>query len=315
MIIIPLRFGMKGFMRVQVWRPDYILHRPRIDTGFFPNQILNNGRNNMNTQSSWLNYCRVGTDNTAPTALDTQLGNQKAYTNTVESNTTSTEGSAPYFGWRRKRFRFDVGAGHGGFNLSEAGIGWDTTGSTLISRALIIDPITQLPTTVTPLADEILDVTYELRYYPPLGDSTNSVTLNGVDYDTTTRAVAVTGSRWSDDIGTAIGQYSPNNAAWSAWDGALGDITDASPDGTSAALDNDDQVNESYSANSYQIVMVANCGPTGWNLGAGIRCINIKTTAGEYQTSFSSNPGGSTIPKTTDYTMQMKWVLSWSEYT
>lgn len=307
-----LSLGMKGFFRFQVWRPDDVLNRCRIDTGFFPNKILDNGRNNMYTQTSWLGWCRVGTGNVAPTALDTQLQAQVASSSFIPFTSSSTQGSAPYFGWKRNTYRFNVGAGHGGQNLNEAGIGWGSTGSTLISRARIIDPITQIETTVTPLADEVLDVTYELRYYPPLADVANSVVLNGVTYSTVSRAVAVTGDRWSQDIGTRIGEYSPNNSSWSAWNDVLGAITAASPGGVSAALDTNTQYNEAYVGNSYQIVMVAPCGINGWNVASGIRCINVKTTAGEYQTQFTG-PSGVRVPKTSSFTMQAKFVLGWTE--
>jgi len=301
-VLLPkkMALGMKGFLRFQVWRPDDVLNRCRIDTGFFPNKILDNGRNNMYTQTSWLTWCRVGTGNVAPTALDTQLQAQVASSNLIPFTSHSTQGSAPYFGWKRNTYRFNVGAGHGGQNLNEAGIGWGSTGSTLISRAR-----------VTPLADEVLDVTYELRYYPPLSDALNSVVLNGVTYDTISRAVAVTTDRWSQNIGQRIGEYSPVNSSWSAWNGALGAITAASPGGTSAALDNNAQYIESYVGNSYQIVMVAQCGINGWNVASGIRCLNITTTAGAYQTQFSSNPGGLSVPKTSSFTMQTKFVLGW----
>jgi len=314
-IILPkMQVGMKGFMRLRCWRPDQHLNRCRIDTGFFPNLILTNGLENMNLQANWLTHCRVGTSSTAASAGQTQLVAQVASTSTIFSSSTSTEGSTPFFGRKLTNFRFPVGAGHGGQNLNEAGIGWGSSGSTLISRARIIDPITQLEATVTPLADEILELTYDFRYYPPLGDVLNTVTLNGVTYNTTTRAVAVTGAQWSAFIGQRIGEYAANSNSWSAHDGELGAISAATPLGVSVGLGNQDQYNEAYSGGSNQIVMVAQCTPSGWNLGSGIRCLKIDTTAGSYQTRFGSNPGDLRIPKTNLFTMQMKWVLGWAEY-
>jgi hypothetical protein len=307
---IGLRFGMKGFMRWQL--RNKFSGKIRYDTGFFPNQILTAGRNNMYTQANWLTHCHVGTSSTPPTAGDTQLGGFVVSTSTIVSTTDGTQGAAPYFGWKRKTFRFAVGAGHGGNNLSEAGVGWAGSGSTLVSRALIIDPITQLPTTITPLTDEILDITYEMRYYPPLIDASNSVTLDGVNYDTLTRASIVTSEVWSDNIGSRIGYRSGPNY-WAAYDGSIGSITTA-PSGTLADISGGSLANEAYINNSYEIVMVATCGPGGWNLGSGIRCLTLWTTAGSYQTQFTSNPGGTTIPKDTNYQMIMKWTLGWDEY-
>jgi len=303
------RFGLRGFMRVQLINAT--TGKCRWDSGFFPNKILTAGRNNMNTVSSWLTHCHVGTNGTAPQATDTQLLGFVVSTSSTVAFSDGTQPSAPYYGWYRQTFRFAVGAGHGGQNISEAGIGWGASGSVLISRALIIDPITQQTTTVTPLADEIMDVTYELRYYPPLSDVYNTVTLNGVVYDTVTRAAEVTNNRWSVNIGDAIGQYSPFVSSWRAYDGALGTITQ-SPSGNPADHNAGDQYDEGYSNNSYQIVMMSPTGALGWNLGAGIRCIRIQTTAGMYQTSFAAQSGGATIPKTTGFTMVMGWTLSWA---
>ncbi len=267
----------------------------------------------MATQASWLTHCHVGRGSTPPTATDTQLEDFVVATATVVANSDSTQGSAPYFGWRRKTFRFAVGAGHGGQNLSEAGIGWNTAGSVLVSRALIIDPDTQLPTTVTPLADELLDVTYELRYYPPLSDALNSVTLNGVNYDTITRAANVTDAIWSDYIGESIGILGTAVSYWKAYDGNIGTLTQL-PSGSSVNIDNATAYNLAYSNNSYQRKMGASCGSSGWNLGAGIRSLAILTKAGAFQTQLNANPGGTTVPKTVSYTMIFEWVLNWSEY-
>jgi len=314
-LVVPvgLGLGMKGFMRMQVWRPDQVINRCRIDTGWFPNKLLNSGRNQMSQRSDWMNYAQVGTNNTPALATDTGLLSRVAGTSTIQSNSNGTQGSAPYYGWKRKTFRFGVGAGHGGFPISEGGVGWSATGANLISRALILDPITQLETTVSPLVDELLDLSYELRYYPPLADVNQSVTLDGLNYDVITRASEVTSSSyWSADIGAAIGQYALFNSDWRAYDGNIGTILQE-PSGVAANCDNEDQFNQAYSNNSYQQDMQCNTGSAGWNLGAGIRSIRIKTTAGAYQSQFTRNPGGQTIPKTSSFTMEMVWRLGWTE--
>ena len=60
-------------------------------------------------------------------------------------------------------------------------------------------------TTITPLADEILDVVVEVRYYPPLTDTTGTVTLNGIDYDYIIRAASITNvAGWGEFIGNKI---------------------------------------------------------------------------------------------------------------
>jgi len=264
----------------------------------------------MATEAVWMTYCQVGTDNTAPTQSQTALVAHHAGASDIQSTTNGQEAAAPYFGWKRRTYRF--AAGTVAANLSEAGIGWGAAGSTLISRALILDPVTQTPTTITPLIDEILDVTYELRYYPPLVDVTSpQVTLAGVLYDTITRAAVVTGDKWSALIGDKIDVIA-GLTDWRAYDGNLGTL-EQNPSGTSADSDSTSQASDAYVNNSYEISMNCPVGSTGWNLGAGIRSVRIHTTAGAYQTQFDAASGGATVPKTTSYTMTMGWTISWSE--
>lgn len=278
-------------------------------TGWMPNQILDEGRNIMASSSNWAgsgSKCQVGTNNTTPSVSDTQLLGYVAGTSVIQAHSSGAQSSTPYYGWDLTTYRFGLGDAAG--NLSEAGVGWNTAdGPFLISRALIVDG-TGTPTTVTVLGDEFLDVTYELRYYPPLVDVLGTVTLNGVQYDTITRAAAVTS--WGQDVGAILGQKSLFNTDWQAYDGDLGTIIQA-PSGTSAACDNDDQFNLAYSNNSYQIDMQCSTGPTGWNLGSGIRSIRIKTNAGDFQTQFNATSGGARVPKDTNFTMELVWRLSW----
>ena len=66
------------------------------------------------------------------------------------------------------------------------------------------------------LSTEFLDLTYELRYYPPLIDVLGTITLDGVVYDTTLRAASVTNADyWGSIIGSQIAGI--NNTAGNVW--------------------------------------------------------------------------------------------------
>lgn len=306
-LIIPARLtvGMKGFFRIQIRRPD---GRIRFDTNWYPNTILDSGRNYA-AVGNFMLTCQVGTDNTAPNVNQTGLLGHHAGTTTI---TTEDKGSqsliAPYYAWKRKIFRFDIGTVAA--NLTEVGVGWGTTGSTLFSRAFILDPVTQLPTTITPLADELLDVQYELRYYPPDIDVVlPQIELNGVTYDTISRAAEVNSEFWYNGIGNKIVANDTNN--WTAFSGNIGTVLQ-NPSGTSDGNNNGSVGTAAYSNNSYEIDVHANVLSTDWNIVGGIRSIRLRTTAGSFQTEFSSNPGAATIPKTNAYTMFMEWRLNWS---
>ena len=320
-----ISIGCKGFVRLEAIKVktckdgspildkngNYIEISKRILADWFPNKLLDSGRNRMGTNSDWLNCVQVGTNNTTPQATDTGLLGYIAGSSSIQETITGAEASSPYFAWKRRRWRY--GVGETAANLSEVGVGWSTAnGAYLVSRALIVDGDGN-PTTVTPLADEILDVWYEFRYYPPETDVTGTVTLNGVDYNYTVRASEVTVTETADLIGTAIGEYSPGlvHQDWNAYDGTIGTLTQA-PNGLSAN-GTQDPTNSPYSNNSYQRRMSINCGTTGWNLAGGIRSIRIKTTAGRFQTQFGSVSGDNKIPKTDQFTMDMAWIISWSE--
>lgn len=308
---VPLCIRMQGFYRVQI--RNKFSGKCRFDSGFYPNVLLTAGMNEM-SQRNFMSHCQVGTDGTVPNANQTQLLGHHAGTNTIQDDTNGQQVvTTPYYAWRRKIFRFATGTVAA--NLTEVGVGWDLTGSTLISRAFILDPITQNPTTVTPLADEFMDVTYELRYYPPSADATSpSITLKSVLYDTITRAAEVNSQFWSDSIGTKIGYRAPD---WRAYDGNIGTVLQ-NPSGNSAGLPLSGYSfsNETYSNNSFEQKMTIGVPWDAWNVpgGAGIRSIRIRTTAGSFQTQFDSNPGGNRIPKTSDQTMIMKWKISWGAY-
>jgi hypothetical protein len=314
-LAIQIEFGIKTFYKIESFNPRTGKITPL--SGWFGNTVLDSGRNQM-SQQPWFTSCQVGNNSTAPQQTDTGLlGYVDGTTDTVADD-HGAQGSAPHYGWRRKVFQFDPGA-IGGQNLAEVGIGWGTSGATIATRALIED-VGGSQITITPLADEFLWVTAEVRYYPPTGDVTGTVTLNSVVYNYIFRAAEVTNTTWwGSRIGEAIGQYSAANTDWIAYDGLLGTVEQA-PSGLSAPCDNQDQTNLPYSNNSYEQKMQCNCGAgsgigNAWNLTNGIRSILISTTAGRYQTQFGEDPGalGNPIPKDDTFTMEMVWLLNWVE--
>lgn len=282
---------------------------------WFKNKMLDSGRNNLVTQNNWAysgSKCHVGAGTNAALATDTALQTFVASTSTVQAQSFGAQSSPPYYGWSLITYRFAVGVATG--NLSEVGVGWGTSGATLITRARIVDGMGD-PTTITVLGDEVLDVTYELRYYPPLTPVNGTVTLNGITYNTVSTAAEVNNaSTQGGNMGQTMGQYSLFTSDWQAYDGALGTIIQ-NPSGVSAACDNATQFNKAYVNNSYYVDMQCNCGITGWNLGNGIRSIRIRTNAGSFQTSFTAQGTGFTIPKTVNFTMIMVWRLAWIEGT
>ena len=269
----------------------------------FPNLILDAGLERMGV-GSYLDVCRVGTGNSTPTALQTQLDNKIASTSTVLTNSYGAQPTAPYYGWRRKTFRFAAGVATG--NLSEVGVGWGniTTDNTIYCRARILDGV-GAPTTINVLADEALDVIYEIRAYPPLTD----VVVLGLDlgmctHTATVRAASVTdGAFWGADLGSQVefvGNY------WAAlYNGTIGAITTI-PSGSGAGAD---ATNLSYVPLSRTKKSNLNLSLTAANLAGGIVSLDTRTTIGRYQIGFSP-----AIDKTASRTLRLDLQVSWGRY-
>ncbi|KXU39381.1 hypothetical protein AXE65_08850 [Ventosimonas gracilis] len=149
---------------------------PRILADWFPNLITNYGMDlmsgaNSNYSYMW-EYCSVGTGNTPPAFANSQLINRKA---TTSDKTAIAVGKESAYIWKRMTYQFKQGAASG--NLAEVGIGANSNGSLLFSRALIKDTQGN-PTTITVLPDEVLQVVWEIRHYFPAPSQT-TVTIAG----------------------------------------------------------------------------------------------------------------------------------------
>lgn len=205
----------------------------RVLAGPFNNVITDQGLNRMGANDFYIGRCQVGSGNATPSTSDTGLQTWVAGTTTIHSNSRGAQNSPPYYAYDINTYRFGVGVAAG--NLSEVGVGWNTSGATLYSRALILDGSGN-PTTITVLPDEILDVVYEFRVYPPLDDVVGTINISGDTYNYTLRAAHVTshqtnvGPGW----GCANAQGLAGGLGWAgeARSGAIGPIT-GSPSGTS----------------------------------------------------------------------------------
>lgn len=162
-------------------------------TPWFDNLITNNGLDLIFNTPSYafgvkdLNIsCFVGTGSATPVVTDSTL---QAY---LASGSTSSTDSAVYvvgpppYWYQRRTYRFGTGVAAG--NLSEVGVG--AAFNNLFSRSLIKDNVGN-PITITVLSDEVLDVTYELRVYPPTADYSFNVILNGVSTSVLARTLNI----------------------------------------------------------------------------------------------------------------------------
>lgn len=227
--------------------------------GEFPNLITNLGLDMMAEGLNWNRYVSVGSGNATPNVLDTTL---QSYVNSTTSTIYTnifTQSSPPYYGSGVATWQFPIGSFPSGANLSEVGVGASPGGVNLFSRALILDNLGN-PTTITILATEALDITYQLNQYPPLIDLTGSVVISGVTYNWTSRALAVTNLSWSPLVPGGDAQGIFNIECYS--DASLADITANSPNGTYNGGP-DSGSNAVYTPGSYYVDST-----WGWSLAA-----------------------------------------------
>jgi len=303
-MVLHAKVGVAGRYRLRVGKRG---QAARIDTGWFDNIITDAGLNFMGDNNGYLTACQVGSGTATPVAGDTSLGSFVAGTNTEQSSSSSAEATSPYFSAWTKTFRFGEGVAAG--NLSEVGIGDSTTAGTLFSRARITDG-SGSATTITVLADEFLDVTYQLQLVPPTTDATFNVTdagPAGTVHAVTLRAMDVTDkSSWG--FGPASGNRVevPNNGA-TAYDGAIGTI-DASPSGTSSSVA---PPTTAYSNNSLERLSTIAFGLNDANFASDLKSLRFSfTSAGTWQAEFDP-----VIPKDNTKTLSITVKVSWTRTT
>ena len=166
---------VQGFFKIEGVRIVNGKEIKRTISDWFPNLVTDAGLDYSASNFVPLEYCQIGSGSTAPTVadigLDTWIAAQQGTYQAPTVNSTS-----PYYISHIVEYHFAIGAAAG--NLSEIGIGWQPSGATLFSRALILDA-SSTPTTITVLSDEYLYVTYEHRFYPSETDATGSVVFTG----------------------------------------------------------------------------------------------------------------------------------------
>lgn len=283
-----------GRFKLTAIRPD---GTERVLADWFDNLILDGGLDRMGV-GAFAEKCRVGSGNTVPVNGDTALVAQVAEADPY-SFTDGWDSGGTLYGYKRTVYRFSTGSAAG--NLSEVGVGW--AGGALFSRALIKDG-GGAPTTITVLADEILDVTYELRIYRPTVDTNTNITISGTNYTCTVRAANM--GSWRPNTLMNYGAGGDGNQLVQGWgnDAALGSVT-AQPSGTMNVGGVYATPVGSYANGSYQraykaIVSIAD-GSTP------IKAMIFYTPCGIYQMLVAPN-----IPKDATNRLTFNFNISWA---
>ena len=275
-----MQLGLAGYFRFEA--VNAVTGEKRLLSDWQPNLITEYGLERIGS-GGCIAAVQVGSGQTTPTINDTQMAAFIAETTTtLNTSTSGASSTAPYYGFTRRVFRFAAGAAQG--NLSEVGIRGGP--SLLFSRSLIKDANGN-PTTITVLANEFLDVTYELRIYAPTVDVTSQFTLNGQTHDCIVRASQCGNATfWSTSLhvfaANAIAGSGSGAQGCAVFTGDIGSVTQ-SPSGTTAhAL----VTQKTYSNNSRYLEIDCDFDLNTANFVGGVRSLRASSNIGCYQAQF-----------------------------
>lgn len=291
-----LNLEVSGHFKMVAVRPD----GSKRFLAEFDNLITNTGLNRIGNQSPGTNNltgCCVGTGTTAPAFSNTNLTNQIAHTTNLMSITRNTVPASNY-SFYRVTYRFAAGTATG--NLTEVGMRGDTspTGA-LFSRALILDGSGN-PTSITVLAEEALDVTYELRLYHPTADVTGTVNLGGTNYNyTIRRALSESADFGYPELALTLARGGTNPGAYSGGLVAATGIPSGSLASSSAP------VAATYTTGNYFRDFTVTFGLTSPTSNIG--SVVMITSLGIYQIAFSP-----VVPKTSSNIFTLNVRFTWA---
>lgn len=314
-----LHTSLQGEYRLVINRQD----GSQQDTGWFPNLILNQGLDRLGLGTSpyysIIRYAHVGSGTTAPAATQTGLvtfvaaadNSYRALGFTGDAaESASNEGAPGYGAVHTWKFAFAQGAVVG--NITEIGVGWDASGNTLFSRALILDSGGS-PTTITLVNIDQLTVYYRIRAVPVLTDASGTIDISGTTYSYTIRAANVAsfaaantslfgGSGYFSSVGT-----SPIGATVYPATSTLGTVTGA-PSGTPYGVTSVTQ--GSYTTGNYYRDATFNWDINSGNAPGGIGAIKFNFGVfNDMQFQMSLSPA---IPKDNVKTFSIVMRHSWA---
>lgn len=277
----------------------------------FDNLITNAGLDKMGTADPIL-HMHLSSDTSEPTVNDNSV---QSLLGTSSTKTGLAYGSSstitpPFYNSRVVTFKFAAGVSTG--NISKIYVGWTSNGSNGIWSTALVKGGDGLVTSITKLADEILDVTYEVRTYLPSSDALSVVSISGVDYNVTTRLGNLKNS-WIGNEGLLLNRGL--DFAILTGEGALGDVYNMPTSTKGEAVVS--VTRSGYVSGSYQHVYVISCSLGQANFVGGVRfgSLSIYGNTNVWQFRFSKISDGTAIMKTSDYTLVLPpLVISWGRY-
>ena len=312
-----MNIGMKGKFKIHKQKVKMQDGEPLLDdkgcqilvgakeeVASFNNLITNQGLDNLHVHSI-IDTFYISSENTEPTVDDSSISGVIASSRTaIASGISKTSITAPnyYRSWY-KTVRFAAGTAA---NVAKVAVGWDS-GYWAIQ---LVKDSSGMPTVITKLADEILDITYELEFHISVEDVVGVINISGEPYNYIMRPCNLNAYWFPDQPPISFGM-----PAFYIHSGTLGSIT-GEPGGTSETVV---VTKLGYVTGSYEIGYTANVPLNQGNYPTGIRSIHYFYQAGGngyiFQAEFSRVSDGAAIVKTNLQTLRLPPVyIKWGRY-
>ena len=183
MTVINFKLSFAGEFKFVLTRND----GSTFETEWMKNIITNIGLDKigiagMSDSTFIAGVLRLGTGTSTPSVTNTQLDNQIVWTGRATTANSIDLANAKCS--TTHTYRFNKGSVIG--NITEMGVGWDTTGNTLWSRSLITDSNGN-PTSINVTSIDQLTVFYRCNMIVPTNTITGSLNISGVEYTYTGR--------------------------------------------------------------------------------------------------------------------------------
>lgn len=313
-VTIPIDVGAAGWFTISAVKDGRVCRSKTfsdpMEIGPFKNLILNGGMDRLATntgnQSLVFGNFYVGTGTVPPAATNNQLTTQVGGATTASP--VRSAGVAPDYYAKTVFSGISAIGAFGNVNLTEIGIGGSST--TLFSRALIADSAGN-PVSFPINDDEQLQVSYELRIYPPLTDSSHTVNVSG-SRTVTVRAIGVASSAfWGVDgagvNGPAIGITNPPGGVdW--FTGGLGSLTATAATGAAVSTPTGGRT---ITDNPYSSGSFSKSGRISWN-SASANSTTLRTNVVGFRIGTFQVQYDPPISKDSTQTMYLDYQLSWS---
>lgn len=146
----------------------------------FDNLITDTGLNQIGAEGLLFQFCHLSTSTATPAVTDSTMGGTTVRTSSISpifTNSCTVGASPDYERTLVLGYRFNAGTATG--TWASIGIGYNNADSGIVTKTRIRDA-GGTPTTITVLAGEILDVSYEL--HAKTNVSLGSGTVSGVGY-------------------------------------------------------------------------------------------------------------------------------------